>query len=56
MERCYVIVWELEDSPETGIECVTLSLAQAEQMCLDLEAANAGKIYYWIPSFLEPNI
>lgn len=56
MERCYVVVWKLENSEEAGIECVTLSLTQAEQICLKLEAANAGKIYYWIPSFLEPNI
>lgn len=56
MERCYVIVWELENSDETGIECVTRSLDQAEQLCLNLEAENIGKIYYWIPSFLEPNI
>jgi hypothetical protein len=56
MERCYVVVWKLENSEEAGIEYVTLSLTQAERICLDLEAENPGKIYYWIPSFLEPNI
>ena len=56
MERCYVIVWKLENSGEAGIECIVRSLAQAERMCLDFEAENPEKIYYWIPSFLEPNI
>lgn len=56
MERCYVIVWELENSEVAGIECVTRSVEQAEQMCLKFEAENPGKIYYWVPSFLEPNI
>ena len=56
MERCYVIVWQLENSEEAGIECVVKSLTQAEQRCLELEAENESKIYYWIPSFLEPNI
>ena len=56
MERCYVIVWQLKNSEEARIECVTLSLAQAEQRCLELEAENPKAIYYWVPSFLEPNI
>lgn len=56
MERCYVVVWELENSEEAGIECIVMSVTQAEQMCLELEAENSGKIFYWIPSFLEPNI
>lgn len=58
-ERCYVIVWELEsryeDEVERGIECIVQSLARAEELCLKLEAENPGKIFYWIPSFLEPN-
>ena len=52
-ERCYVIVWERE--LEKGIECVTHSLDRAEELCLELEEKNPGKIFYWIPSFLEPN-
>lgn len=56
MERCYVIFWKLVNSGETGIECVALSLTQAEQLCLTLEAESPEKIYYWMPSFLEPNI
>lgn len=54
-ERCYVIVWEREQELEKGIECVVQSLSRAEELCLELEAENPGKIFYWIPSFLEPN-
>ena len=54
-ERCYVIVWEQEQELEKGIECVVQSLSRAEELCLELEAENPGKIFYWIPSFLEPN-
>lgn len=54
-ERCYVIVWEREQELEKGIECVVQSLNRAEELCLELEAENPGKIFYWIPSFLEPN-
>ena len=54
-ERCYVIVWELEEELEKGIECVTHSVSRAEELCLKLEAENPEKIFYWIPSFLEPN-
>ena len=54
-ERCYVIVWELEEKLEKGIECVTHSVSRAEELCLKLEAENPEKIFYWIPSFLEPN-
>lgn len=52
-ERCYVIVWELEE--EHGIECVVHSINRAEELCLELEAKDPEKIFYWIPSFLEPN-
>ncbi len=55
MERCYVIVWELENSGEKGVECVTQSATRAEELCYELEEKNPGKIFYWIPSFLEPN-
>lgn len=55
-ERCYVIVWERNSwDLEKGIECVTHSLSRAEELCLKLEAENPEKIFYWIPSFLEPN-
>ena len=54
-ERCYVVVWELENEVEHGIECVVQSLARAEELCLKLEAENPEKYFYWIPSFLEPN-
>lgn len=53
MERCYVIVWELEN--ERGVECVAQSLTRAEELCLQLEHENREKIFYWIPTFLEPN-
>ena len=53
-ERCYIIVWELENG-ERGVECVVHSLTRAEELCLELEEKNPGKIFYWIPTFLEPN-
>ena len=57
MERCYIIAWELEDDEdERGIECVVQSLTRAEELCLQLEHENREKIFYWIPTFLEPNI
>lgn len=56
MERCYIIVWELEDNDgERGVECVVQSLSRAEELCYKLEHENREKIFYWIPTFLEPN-
>ena len=53
-EHCYVVVCELENG-ERGVECVVRSLTRAEELCLELEEKNPEKIFYWIPSFLEPN-
>lgn len=54
MKRIYIIFGELEDANEIDtIEGSYLTMEEAEQRCLELEAEHDGHIWYWRESVLK---